>query len=59
MLQDKKDVTIAKFLLLMRDIIVPVAIDSYDVSLEVEKAKKDTWNKLSPKIIPKIKSAYL
>ncbi len=59
MLQDKKDVTIAKFLLLMKDIIVPVAIDSYDVSLEVEKAKKDTWNKLSPKIIPKIKSAYL
>jgi len=59
MLQDKKDVTIAKFLLLMKDTIVPVAIDSYDVSLEVEKAKKDTWNKLSPKIIPKIKSAYL
>ncbi len=59
MLQGKKDVTIAKFLLLMRDIIVPVAIDSYDVSLEVEKAKKDTWNKLFPKIIPKIKSAYL
>jgi hypothetical protein len=51
MLQDKRDVIIVKFLWLMKGIIALVAIDSYDVSLEVEKARKDTWNKLSPKII--------
>ena len=39
--QDKKDATIVRFLWLMRETIVLVAIDSYDVYLEVEKARKD------------------
>ena len=43
----------------MKDSLVLVAIDNYDVFLEVEKARKDIWNKLFPKIIPKIKTAYL
>jgi hypothetical protein len=43
----------------MKGSLVLVAIDNYDVFLEVEKARKDIWNKLSPKIIPKIKTAYL
>jgi hypothetical protein len=43
----------------MKDSLVLVAIDNYDVFLEVEKARKGIWNKLFPKIIPKIKTAYL
>jgi len=43
----------------LRGSLVLVAIDNYDVFLEVERVRKDIWNKLSPKIIPKIKTAYL
>ena len=59
MLQDKKDATIAKFLSIMKESLVLVVIDNYDVYLEAGKAKKDTLNKLFPRIIPERKSAYL
>ena len=42
MLQDKNDVTIVKFLWILKEPLVLVAIDNYDVCLEVEKARKDT-----------------
>jgi hypothetical protein len=40
MLQDKKDVIFVRCLWTMKEIRVHVAIDSYDVYLEVEKEKK-------------------
>jgi len=42
MLQDKSDATIAKFLWILKESLVLVAIDNYDVYLEVERARKDT-----------------
>ena len=43
----------------MKGILALVAIDNYGVFLEAEKGKNDIWNKLFPKIVPEIKSAYL
>ncbi|MDH3610735.1 MAG: hypothetical protein OEM79_03120 [Nitrosopumilus sp.] len=59
MLQDKKDAIIVRFLSIMKESLVLVAIDNCDVYLEAGKVKKGTLSKLFPRIIPERKSAYL
>lgn len=42
---DKKVVFIVKYLWIMKEIIVLVAIDNYDACLEVEKGRTSTYHK--------------
>ena len=50
-LLDKKDVNTVQYLSNVRVSIVLVAIDSYDVVLEVDRVRKNILNKLLPKFL--------
>ena len=50
-LLDKKDVNTVQYLSNVRVSIVLVAIDSYDVVLEVDRVRKNILNKLWPKFL--------
>ena len=50
-LLDKKDVNTVQYLSNVRVSIVLVAIDNYDVVLEVDRVRKNILNKLWPKFL--------